>query len=144
MSQLLDIVRVFSKHVGNPVMLPMSGRKNFYASAIETTGRRSGKHYATPVVTDRTADGFIVGLPYGTQVDWLRNAVAAGRATIRHGGQTYDVVGPQVIDAASATPLLSAKYRRRFGWLRIANYVKFNLAPSPSAEGKGGSARNAG
>ena len=109
MSQVLDMVRVFSKHVSNPVMLPMSGRKNFYASVIETTGRRSGKHYATTVVTDRTADGFIVGLPYGTQVDWLRNVLAAGRATIRYGGQTYDVVGSQVIDAASATPLLSAK-----------------------------------
>ena len=146
MRQVLDIVRVFSKRVGNPAMLPMSGRKHFYASVIEHTGRRSGKHYATPVVAERTADGFIVGLPYGTQVDWLRNAVAAGRATIRHGGQTYDVVGPQVIDAASATPLLSAKYRRRFGWLRIANYVKFNLAPTPSAGGKGegGSARNTG
>ncbi|MGO9155834.1 nitroreductase family deazaflavin-dependent oxidoreductase [Mycobacterium sp.] len=146
MSQVLDIVRVLNKHVGNPAMMPMSGRKHYFASVIEHTGRRSGKHYATPVVTDRTADGFIVGLPYGTEVDWLRNVLAAGRATIRCGGQTYDVVGPQVIDAASAKPLLSAKYRRRFGWLPIANYVKFNSAPSPSAEGKGegGSARNTG
>jgi len=58
----------------------------------------------------------------------------------------YDVVGPQVIDAASATPLFSAKYRRRFGWSPIDNYVKFNFSPSPSAEGlgEGGSARNTG
>ena len=146
MSQVLDIARVLNKHVTNPAVVPMSGRKHYYASVIEHTGRRSGKRYATTVVTDRTADGFIVGLSYGTQVDWLRNVLAAGRATIRCGGQTYDVVGPQVIDAASATPLLSAKYRRRYGWLPIANYVKFNLAPSPLAEGKGegGSARNTG
>jgi hypothetical protein len=61
MSQVRDIVRELNKHVGNPAMMPMSGRKHYYASVIEHTGRRSGKHYATTVVTDRTADDRRVG-----------------------------------------------------------------------------------
>jgi len=40
----------------------------------------------------------------GTHVDWLRNVLSAGRATITAGGQTYDVVEPEIIDAATAGP----------------------------------------
>ena len=86
-----DAVRVFNKHALNPVMMRMAGRKHWYA---------------TPVVADRVADGFIVPLPYGTGVDWLRNVLAAGRATIQVAGQTYEVVHPTIIDAQTAAPQL--------------------------------------
>ena len=82
MTPLKNAVRVFNKHVLNPAMLTLAGRKHWYAAVIRHTGRRSGKSYATPVVADRVADGFILPLPYGTGVDWLRNVLAAGSATI--------------------------------------------------------------
>ena len=47
---VLDTVRVFNKHLLNPAMLLVAGRKHWYAGVIEHTGRRSGKNYATPVV----------------------------------------------------------------------------------------------
>ena len=40
---VLDRVRVFNKHVLNPVMKLVAGRKYWYAGVIEHTGRRSGK-----------------------------------------------------------------------------------------------------
>jgi hypothetical protein len=86
-----DAVRTFNKYVLNPVMLRMAGRKHWYAAVIRHAGRHSDKSYATPVVADPMTDGFILPLPYGTGVDWLRNVVAAGRATITVGGQTYDI-----------------------------------------------------
>ena len=85
MTPLKNAVRVFNKHVLNPVMMNLAGRKHWYAAVIRHTGRRSGKSYATPVVADRVADGFILPLPYGTGVDWLRNVLAAGRATVTVG-----------------------------------------------------------
>ena len=39
-------------------------------------------------------DVFVVPLPYGTRVDWLRNVLAARRATIDAQGKTYNVVEP--------------------------------------------------
>ena len=50
---VLDNVRAFNKRLLNPLMLRLAGRKYWYASVIEHTGRRSGKHYATPVATER-------------------------------------------------------------------------------------------
>lgn len=125
-SSIRDVVRTFNKHVLNPVMLHVAGRKHWYASAIRHTGRRSGKSYVTPVVAERVADGFTLPLPYGTGVDWLRNVQTAGRATITSKGQTYDVVDPEVVDAASAK--LSPRLRREFRRLGIGEFVHVKLA----------------
>lgn len=83
---VLDHVRKFNKRVLNPLMLRMAGSKHWYAAVVEHTGRRSGKQYATPVAAEQTPDGFIIPLPYGVGVDWLRNVLAAGHATIRADG----------------------------------------------------------
>jgi deazaflavin-dependent oxidoreductase (nitroreductase family) len=125
---LRDAVRTFNKYLLNPAMMHLAGRKHWYAAVIRHTGRRSDKRYATPVVADRVSDGFILPLPYGTAVDWLRNVQAAGRATITVGGQTYDVAEPEIIDAAAAGPQLSPRRRRAFQRFGIENYLRVKLA----------------
>ncbi|MFY9920527.1 MAG: nitroreductase/quinone reductase family protein [Mycobacterium sp.] len=132
MTPVMDAVRTFNKYVLNPAMLHLAGRKHWYAAVIRHTGRRSGKNYATPVVADRVTDGFIVPLPYGTGVDWLRNVLAAGRAAITVDGRTDDVVEPEIIDAATAAPQLSARRRRAFQRFHIDNYLKVKLAKQHS------------
>ncbi len=127
---ILDNVRVFNKHLLNPLMLHLAGRKYWYASVVEHTGRRSGEHYATPVATERVPDGFIIPLPYGVEVDWLRNVLAAGHATIRAHGQSYRVVGPEIISAESATPQLRPERRRTYDLFRIKNYLKVKSEPN--------------
>jgi hypothetical protein len=127
MSSVRDAVRGFNKHVLNPGMMQLAGRKHWYAAIIRHTGLRSGKSYATPVVADRVTDGFILPLPYGTGVDCLRNVLAAGKATVTVGGQTYDVVEPEIIDAATAFSELSPRRRRTFARFGIDNFVKIKL-----------------
>ncbi|GFG50325.1 hypothetical protein MAGR_17660 [Mycolicibacterium agri] len=46
-SSVRDAIRMFNKHVLNPAMLHLAGRKHFYAGVIRHTGRRSGKRYTT-------------------------------------------------------------------------------------------------
>lgn len=118
-----NYVRVFNKHWLNPLMLRLAGRKHWYASVIEHTGRRSEKHYATPVVAERVPDGFLVPLPYGTGVDWLRNITAAGHATIRAHGRRYSVVQPEVISAQAATPQLPPRRRRTYDLFGVKDYL---------------------
>lgn len=123
-SPVRDAVRTFNKYLLNPAMLLLAGRKHWYAAVLRHTGRNSGKDYATPVVADRVADGFILPLPYGTQVDWLRNVLASGQATITVSGQTYPVTDPEVIDAATAGAQLSPRRRGVFQRFGINSFVK--------------------
>lgn len=126
---ILDVVRQLNKHVLNPAMIRLAGGKHGSAAVIEHTGRRSGKSYATPVVALRVADGFVIPLPYGTRVDWLRNVLAARRATIRVHRETYEVSQPEIIDTATAVSQLSASRRRTFGGFGIKNYLKVQPVP---------------
>jgi deazaflavin-dependent oxidoreductase (nitroreductase family) len=123
-----DAVRNFNKHVLNPAMMGLAGRRYWYASAIRHTGRNSGKHYATPVVAIPVPDGIIVPLPYGTGVDWLRNVRAAGFATITCKGQTYHVVRPEVVDSSTVEPHLPASRRKVFHAFHVDKFAKFSLA----------------
>jgi deazaflavin-dependent oxidoreductase (nitroreductase family) len=121
---LLRAIRVSNKYVLNPIMGALAGRKNSYAALIRHTGRKSGKQYSTPVGVDRVPDGFIIPLGYGERVDWLQNVLAAGRATVVAEGETHDVTAPEVVDAATALPLLPPKRRRSFERIGITHYLR--------------------
>jgi len=117
-------LRTFNKHILNPMMLTLAGRRHWYAAALHHTGHRSGRPYTTPVVAQPVADGFVIPLPYGTQVDWLRNVLAAGHATIVVRGSHYTIADPQVLDAAAAFPLLPTRRQRAWRRLHIEHYLR--------------------
>lgn len=127
-SRLRDAIRTFNKFALNPVMLHLAGRKHFYASVIRHRGRVSGHLYATPVVAEHVSDDFVVPLPYGAEVDWLRNVMASGSATITSGGQRFAVEAPEIVDAAAAVPLLSPRRRKAFERVGIAHFAHFRAA----------------
>jgi len=127
-----NAVRVFNKHVLNPAMLHIAGRKHFYASVIHHTGRNSGRRYSTPVVADRVVDGFLVPLPYGTGVDWLKNVQAQQHCTIEHHGQTVAVGDPVVVDAAVALAQLPPRRRQQLKHFGIAHFLHLSMAGEAS------------
>lgn len=134
-----DAVRVFNKYVLNPAVLRLAGSKHFYASTIKHSGRRSGRHYVTPVVALRVADGFVVPLPYGTHTDWLRNLQAESSGSLRFHGENFAVTSPTVIDAATAAAELPPNRRRVFKQFGIRQFVHLNpVAPAGAPnEGEG-------
>jgi len=107
-----DAVRRFNRRWLNPVMLRMAGRPNWYAARLEHVGRRSGRLYATPVVAKPVTGGYAVPLPYGRNVDWLRNLEAGGRARLQVGGQRYRVANPRIVPLAEIEAQLPVFYRR--------------------------------
>ena len=86
----------------NPRQMRTAGSPGAYASVIHHRGRTSGRPYQTPVGAVPTEDGFVIALPYGARVSWLRNVVAGKSATILHEGQTYAVDEPEVIQMTAA------------------------------------------
>jgi deazaflavin-dependent oxidoreductase (nitroreductase family) len=122
-------LRRFNKRILNPLMLRLAGRRHWYAAALHHVGRRSGHTYTTPVVAEPVTGGFVVPLPYGTDVDWLRNLRAAGFATIEVHGERYAVGAPRVIDAAAALPMVRPARRRVWRRLHIEHYLLVETQP---------------
>ncbi|AQT81855.1 nitroreductase [Mycolicibacterium litorale] len=122
--QLRDVVRLSNKYLLNPVMLRLAGTRYWYASLVHHTGRQSGKEYATPVVAERVGDRLIIPLPYGTQVDWLRNVLTASGARVTTKGVTYEIGSPEIIDATEALPLLPRDRRRTFERAGIRHFLR--------------------
>ncbi|MFI9811888.1 nitroreductase family deazaflavin-dependent oxidoreductase [Saccharothrix variisporea] len=122
-----DKVRELNRRVFNPLMLRLAGRRHWYAAVIRHVGRRTGRSRATPVIAVRVEDGFVVPLPYGTAVDWLRNVLATGRATLDVKGEHVTVVAPRVVDAATALPLLSSARRRIWRLFGIEHFLLLSV-----------------
>jgi deazaflavin-dependent oxidoreductase (nitroreductase family) len=125
--QVTDASRAVNKRYGNPAMMKLAGRRYWFAGIIRHTGRRSGREYATPVWALPTSEGFLISLPFGEGVDWLKNVLAAGRATIKTKGETWEVVEPEVIDREVAQPLLPWWVRLMFGLAGFERYLKVRM-----------------
>lgn len=93
----LRIAKRLKKYVANPVMLRFSGHSGLSA-IVHHVGRRSGMPYATPVIACQVGEDVVIPLPYGTDVDWLRNLQAAGRAIVDLEGRSLSVTEPAVLD----------------------------------------------
>lgn len=95
-----------------PVVLKTAGEAGSPNTVVEHVGRSSGKPYETPVVATPTPDGFAIALPYGQNTDWLKNVLAAGTATVRFDGSSYQVDAPTVVDLAGVNDKFAAKEQR--------------------------------
>jgi deazaflavin-dependent oxidoreductase (nitroreductase family) len=123
---VLNRVRRFARDVGNPRLLRSAGTSGAYASVLRHSGRKSGKQYQTPVTARWTDDGFVIGLPYGPNVDWLKNVLAAGSATVVYEGGSYLCDGPEVIPAAAAAHGFSSRERQILRWMGVDDYLRLH------------------
>src|SRR5262249_59575817 len=99
-------IRGFNRKVYNPLAMTVAGLRHTPYSVVKHIGRKSGRPYETPVIAHDVGDGFIIALPYGDDVDWCRNIVAAGGCTITPGGVEDPVDAPQILHPSPAPPPL--------------------------------------
>jgi hypothetical protein len=67
------------RSLANRAFLMISGRWFRAYSIVRHVGRTSGRAYQNPVSAYPLGDGFVIPVLYGTQSQWVRNAMAAGR-----------------------------------------------------------------
>lgn len=124
----------FSKRFMNPQQMRTAGTPGAYAAVIRTVGRKSGRAYATPIGAVADGDGFLIGLPYGTQPQWLRNLLAAGRATLVHEGETYAIDRPEVVPLATVASRFSVSDQRSFRIFNVTEAVRIRIAGAAAAD----------
>lgn len=125
---VLEVVRRFSRSVVNPRMLKTAGTPGAYASVVRHVGRTTGREYRTPVVAVPADDGFVIALPYGATVNWVRNVRATGSATLLHEGSSYRVDRPEVVPLAPMNRYFDVKDQRSHVRFRVAQCLRLRQA----------------
>ncbi len=123
---LPDRIRLFNKHVLNPILRVLAILSVGPFAILRHVGRRSGKLYETTIMVWPLRDGFMIALTYGPKVDWYRNVQAAGGCKVYWHRCDYALGAPQPLDAQSALPAFPALFRfflRRAG---LRDYIWMN------------------
>lgn len=129
----IDALRRYNKTVGvgtrvaphgTPATSKMASRRT---ATVHHTGRRSGRHYITPVWAERAGQSFFIQLPYGTDVDWCRNVHAGGGCTLEHKGVRYHTIAPMIVPAAVARPHLPPATRRMQRLIGARSYLRLDI-----------------
>jgi deazaflavin-dependent oxidoreductase (nitroreductase family) len=92
-------------------------------AVVHHVGRKSGRHYRSPVVAFPTAKGFIIPMTYGRDVDWARNLAAAHGGEIERAGRRVRLHNPRVLDGATGYRHLPAGVRPMLQAAHLPGYV---------------------
>jgi deazaflavin-dependent oxidoreductase (nitroreductase family) len=121
----------------NPLIRKVAGRRFMsMAALVSHTGRRSGKHYSTPVGAHVRGNDCLVPLTFGSESDWSRNLRAAGGGQIRWKGRDFEVSTPDVRRAEDIRPLVKELFRapERLGFkmLGIKSFLYLRAVAVPN------------
>jgi deazaflavin-dependent oxidoreductase (nitroreductase family) len=90
--------------VVNPIALIVAGRLPGFAILIHV-GRRTGRRYRTPLMVFRDRDEYVIALGSGSDVQWVRNVVAAGSGELQVRGRKVQVIEPRIWTDPEMRPL---------------------------------------
>ena len=109
--------RLVTNHLSRPVAGHLPG-----LGVVVHVGRRSGRHYRTPVNVFRRPGGYAIALTYGAGAQWTRNVLAAGNAEIATRGRAHRVTNPRIVRDVERTPV-PAPVRAILGALRVDEFL---------------------
>ena len=114
--------------VVNPIVLRVAGRRAIPIAVVSHAGRRSGRHYATPVIAFPMRNGFAITLPYGSGTNWCQNVLTSSPASIQWQGVHYRALDAEIVGPGKALPLLPPGLRQLVWLLRIRQFLILNAA----------------
>jgi deazaflavin-dependent oxidoreductase (nitroreductase family) len=105
----------------DPILRPLASMAPFFG-VITHQGRTSGRTYRTPINVFRRGDDYLFFLTYGSDVQWVKNVLAAGSCSIETRGEVIRLVEPEVITDPELRP---APAPVRFIETRIAGATRY-------------------
>jgi deazaflavin-dependent oxidoreductase (nitroreductase family) len=92
----MTFLRPFTTRLFNPISRHFAGRLPAFG-ILSYVGRKSRRLYHTPINVFRDGDTYIFALTYGSEVNWVKNVLAAGECDIRTRGRDVHLVDPELI-----------------------------------------------
>lgn len=87
----------FNRRVTNRVARRFAGRFPGFAIVVHQ-GRTSGREYRTPVMAFRQqAGGYVVGVSYGPDSQWVRNVLAKGSCVLEARGRRLEIHDVRIV-----------------------------------------------
>ena len=94
---------------------------------ISYRGRKTGRRYRTPMNVFRDGGDFVFALTYGSDVDWVRNVLAAGEADLRIGSRSIHLTDPELfVDPARS--LMPLPVRIFLGLTRVTEFLRMRAS----------------
>ena len=118
----LRVIRPFTTHVFNRISRPIVRWLPGFA-IIRYRGRRSGKRYRTPMNVFRDGDAYLFALTYGSDVQWVRNVLAAGEADLEIRNRIVHLVEPELFVDPSRH-LMPLPVRVFLGFARVTEFLR--------------------
>jgi deazaflavin-dependent oxidoreductase (nitroreductase family) len=119
----------------NPLVLLIAGRRWMpVVGILRHQGRRSGRAYATPIGMRPLGDSFVIPRTFSDNAAWYLNIKAAGGATVKYLGRTYELVDPQVVDYAPARPAFPRYELLQFRLIGINEYLRLRVVPRDAGQ----------
>jgi deazaflavin-dependent oxidoreductase (nitroreductase family) len=116
-------MRRVNRAITNPVMGTFAWLAPPLA-VVHHVGRKSGKPYHTPVLAFPSRTGFVIPMPYGRDVEWARNVLAASECGLVQMGRRSRLHHPRIVGFKVAEPHLPLMARAA---LRVANLPGYVL-----------------
>jgi deazaflavin-dependent oxidoreductase (nitroreductase family) len=113
----------FNRKVANPVVRQFAGSFGPLA-LVRHRGRRTGRAYATPVMSFVTDDGLVIGVVYGASSDWVKNVLATDRVVVERRGQSRPYENARLVGRDEGLRLLPAIVRGPFRVLGLRHVVR--------------------
>jgi deazaflavin-dependent oxidoreductase (nitroreductase family) len=122
----LAVIRPFTTHVFNRFSrLFVKWLPGFGILAYR--GRTSGKSYRTPLNVFRHDGDWVFALTYGSDVQWVKNVLAAGEATLEKRRKHIRLVDPELLVDAERR-LMPFGMRQVLGLMRVSEFMRMRQA----------------
>lgn len=115
-------MRAFTTRFVNPLSRLVAGRLPGFA-IVHQRGRRTGRRHHTPLNVFRHDGDWVFALTYGSDVDWVRNVLAAEECTITTRGRLVRLVKPQLV-VDPRRRLVPQPVRAFLGLLRVTEFLR--------------------
>jgi len=121
--------RAVVRRVANPVVMRLGlagGRRSLWG-VITVAGRRSGELRSNPVVPHVVGDTVLIPMSFGTDVQWVRNVLAARGGTLRYRGREWRLADPRLVSYGSAAARLPERLARSYERMRVAAFLELRV-----------------
>lgn len=115
----------------NPITRPVARRLPTFA-VLTHRGRKSGRTYRTPMNVFRRGTDYYFFLTYGSDVQWVKNVLAARSCSIGTRGRVVELVEPELVtdpDLRPAPPPVHFVERRIAG---VMQYLRMRASDRPA------------